>query len=291
MKYPKFISKKVDPWLWQVATNLGLLYGAVQIVDQLDINNTTAVVGTAGLAAIANKGISHVRKKQANIKPNNEKLAAIKTLVLVGAIGGFSYNVSNDISDVIEDVKLNEQTTLNKQSNTPLFPITPESLSYVLDNWGDDRNKGNRCHAGIDIFTEGKGKVRSMDCGIVLNEYPFTKCKGKLTKAVAVYHPNINGGITVIYGEINKNALQVEKGDYVEKGQYLGKATNCGMLHLEVYKGKVNQNKKWNPPKRKSSIGENKCANRFYKTKPGGLLNPKKVLRHCSPSVKYKKLR
>lgn len=163
------------------------------------------------------------------------------------------------ITQVVDNCKSGKYSN----SETAQFPVTQDSLDKINYDFGNSRSGGKRCHAGIDIFTKGRGKVVAMEDGIVLNKYFFTRCGGNITEALLIYHPNIDGGITINYGELDSGSIKVYTSDKVKKEQHLGNATNCGMLHLEVYEGKVNQNKRWYSSKRK----------------PRNLLNPNKLLR------------
>lgn len=137
------------------------------------------------------------------------------------------------------------------QPNSPFrdlcFPLQFGSLDFISRNWGSRRSGGERCHAGIDIFTQAPGTVVAIEDGEVINIYGFLSCKDgwsmpegtqyigpkQATVAVMVYNPVTDR--TFNYGEIDHDAVRVAVGDQVSKGQVLGRAGYCGMLHLEQY--------------------------------------------------------
>jgi len=108
----------------------------------------------------------------------------------------------------------------------------------------------------------------------------YTKCKDgwgaggieRQAGAVYVYHPDL--GVGILYGEIDADKIAVTKGQKVQKGEYLGIASFCGMLHMEIQKSITPDFTKWNPPSGQSSSGNNKCAKEYQYTKPTTLLNP-----------------
>ena len=159
------------------------------------------------------------------------------------------------------------------------LPIKTGSLQQISWNWGDDRAQGARCHAGIDLYTQGDGEVVALDSGEVVNTYNFYPCSGGQSVAVLVFHPKLN--ITVVYGEINSGTVpsSIRARATVTKGQTLGKATFCDMLHLEAYPGRARRNFRWNPPPGQSTIGTNKCAREFLITKPPSLLDPTNLIK------------
>jgi hypothetical protein len=57
------------------------------------------------------------------------------------------------------------------------FPLKQNSLNRVVVNWGGSRGGGERCHAGIDVFTKSPGHVISIDDGVVTNIFNFLSCK------------------------------------------------------------------------------------------------------------------
>ncbi len=178
------------------------------------------------------------------------------------------------------------------------FPIEKESFSKNLNDWGNNRGP-NRCHAGIDLLTKDPGKVFidngviAIDDGVVTNIFGFTSCKDGWNgpgKAIAllIYHPNL--GKTINYGEIDDGGLapNIKVGSKVMKGQYLGRAGHCGMLHLELYSGQQTKNTRWLPLTGQKATGyRNKCAKEFLSTKPDTLEDPTsfvKALDFCPSS-------
>lgn len=83
--------------------------------------------------------------------------------------------------------------------------------------------------------------------GEVTAIFPFLVCKDgwgckqfggcpRQTNAVMIYHPSL--GKTINYGEMDANQIKVSVGQKVTRGQVLGRASYCGMLHFELYQGR-----------------------------------------------------
>jgi len=197
---------------------------------------------------------------------------------------------------VSEKVKTEKTVDLKGNASEYCFPLTKNSFDKNLNNWGDKRAGGDRCHAGVDLLTnhqQSQGEVVSIAAGevILACDDCFYECSdgatipekhknnGDNVGLLFIHHPKLD--MTVNYGEIDKGKLNVEKGNKVQKGQKLGRATYCTMLHFEIYEGKVYDNIKWKPPDGMNSSGErNKCAKKYVgqiKNKP--LLDPSKILR------------
>ncbi len=148
----------------------------------------------------------------------------------------------------------NSRTFTPKNISDFTFPVTD---GFVVNrfNWGqarfDDAKKLYlKCHSGFDIYTDWKnmkGTVVSMTAGTFKSvSNGFTKCsQGKSANSPsgaedsvgAVYIFDDINQATYVYGEINNDSILVKTGDKVIKGQKLGIATKCQMLHLEIYKG------------------------------------------------------
>ncbi|MCX6746341.1 MAG: hypothetical protein NTX00_05025 [Candidatus Parcubacteria bacterium] len=157
------------------------------------------------------------------------------------------------------------------------FPVASNSFAHISWNWGSPRSSGNRCHAGIDIYTKSPGQVVAIAKGTVVNVYHFYGCdKGwggsGQVNAVLVYHPDL--GVTVNYGEIDVEHTQAKKGQSVNAGQVLGVASHCGMNHFELYKGRVSANGHWYPPKGSTISQSNECRTKYLSTKPSNLMDP-----------------
>ena len=171
-----------------------------------------------------------------------------------------------------------------------LFPLTNNSFKFISYNFGGRRDSGNRCHGGIDIYTTGESKVQTIADGEITHLYSnFANCSGGWGAAIYVYHANINK--TILYGEINANNIAINPrtgkkwaiGDIVKKGDILGKATVCKMLHFELHDGKrppenwSYDSGSWNTIGNYNVTGLNGCLNDAptYNSKPQNLLNPK----------------
>ena len=177
------------------------------------------------------------------------------------------------------------------------FPVAQDSFKANTHNFGSPRDNGARCHAGIDLFTKSDGKIVAVDDGQIVNIHNFLgDCRGGPGDAVLIYHPKIQGGVTINYGEMNRNDIQVSIGQNVRRGQYLGKATTCQsegntMLHFELYQGRVSATQRWDDLPPALVTAENQCANDqiFLEQKPTELLNPTWLLdslqgNFCPPS-------
>ncbi|MBD3311624.1 MAG: peptidoglycan DD-metalloendopeptidase family protein [Candidatus Magasanikbacteria bacterium] len=140
--------------------------------------------------------------------------------------------------------------------NSFCFPLLEDGYRYNTQNWGQRRKRKidtdyKRCHSGVDLLTEGKegkGTVISMTNGEVffITRGFYTCYDGKTTKTNpgegekvgAIYIYDSYNDLTYIYGEVNASSIKVKKGDRIRRGQILGTASKCNMLHLEIYKGK-----------------------------------------------------
>lgn len=168
------------------------------------------------------------------------------------------------------------------------FPVVKGDVDKISWNFGQARKDnltgidGGRCHGGVDIYTTGQGNVKAIASGKVIailkDWYKPGGCTGGHIDAVFVQH----GSYTVNYGEINMNleAPGIKVGNGFTAGTSIGPATYCGMLHFELWSGKVTQNTRWYPPKGKTALynDPNYCANNFISTKPTGLMDPTKTL-------------
>jgi hypothetical protein len=137
------------------------------------------------------------------------------------------------------------------------FPLKQSGFHNTRGDYGTGRNVGKsdmykykkRCHSGQDLFSKGQGIVVSVTDGIVTKiTRNFLTCRNtgtaKKAGAVFVYHPSLDR--TFNYGEIGLDSLKgITEGSTIAKGQVLGEAVVCGMLHFEVYQGRMNQNLQW----------------------------------------------
>ena len=220
-----------------------------------------------------------------------------------------SHLIGGPLSGKVWDTKTNNPKNINDVYTTPIpptsptgstpfspnicFPLSIDSFKSDLKNWGQGRQGGNRCHAGRDFLTKQPGKVIAIADGIVTNIMSgWTTCydqwgvdksnpAGKEVSAVLVYHPSLDQ--TVNYGEIDFDKISVTKRQEIKKGQLIGVASYCGMLHFELYEGRWVSTSQWEPPSGESSVGsKNKCANEFLSSKPNGLLNPNSLINSIS---------
>ena len=146
-------------------------------------------------------------------------------------------------------VSITDRTYRPQNINDFCFPIK-DGFTVNTNNWGQ-RRPPFRCHAGIDLLTnysELRGTIVSMSEGTVLAAISsFYPCRGGKSATADIGAEEPTGTVyifdsvnntTYIYGEINKGTIKVKTGDSVRKGQELGLATKCGMLHLEIFRGK-----------------------------------------------------
>lgn len=169
------------------------------------------------------------------------------------------------------------------------FPVASDSFNFISWNWGARRTSetgGGRCHAGIDIYTKGQGQVVALADGTVTSVGHFYSCKGGEVDRVIINH----GSYTINYGEINSGAEAsgIKNGAHVKAGQVIGVATNCGMLHLELYNGSVSTNSHWYPPGGAAIGNGNYCRDNYMSTKPPELQDPTNTIKNlqgkmCGP--------
>ena len=118
-----------------------------------------------------------------------------------------------------------------------LFPLEKRPKdSYKTGARRFGSSRGQRRHAGIDLYAVKGTPVRAMADGVVIKVYDFY-CK---TSAIEVDH----GTFIARYGEVDPNPLNifVKKGQKVKRGGLLGKVGHLvgikvpsDMLHLEFY--------------------------------------------------------
>jgi len=168
-----------------------------------------------------------------------------------------------------------------KRSDAPnnlCFPLKANAFLRVSNNWGDARSDGARCHAGIDIYTKSPGHSAAVEDGVVTGIFNFLYCNSGWggagqSSAVLVYHTKLDK--TFNYGEIDTNKVAVRVGQQVKKGQNLGVASHCGMLHFEVYRGRQTVNFRWSPPAGRRVTQPGQCHREFMSTKPSQLEDPR----------------
>ncbi|HDQ23035.1 MAG TPA: M23 family metallopeptidase [Candidatus Uhrbacteria bacterium] len=150
------------------------------------------------------------------------------------------------------------------------FPVVKDSFDRISWNYGSARSGGTRCHAGVDIYTKGLGEVVAIADGIVTLVGTFYPCSKGMSMKVLIQH----GNYTVNYGEINQGTIdsRIKVGATVKAGQYIGRATNCGMLHFELYEGK-SRNYQWYPPPGVRITKPNQCLKEGY---------PKTYVKNCT---------
>jgi len=193
-----------------------------------------------------------------------------------------------EYGDLVE-THFNNACSQISPSVSAIFPLEQGSLDLIKYDWGNSRDGGGRCHAGIDIETKSPGRVVAVADGEVVAVMPAgTTCsKGwaitsgntENVYAVLVYHPSL--GATINYGEIDNGHLgsNIKVGNQIKQGEYIGRAGYCDLMHFELYSGKVTVTEQWKPPIGETSSGIlNKCASQFLNTKPSSLLDPTSFL-------------
>ena len=132
--------------------------------------------------------------------------------------------------------------------------------------------------------------MKAVTSGVVTNIFGFLSCKDgwsmppgtqgigpkQPTKAILVYDSVED--ITYNYGEVDFDQIYVSIGDVVNKGDILGRAGYCGMLHFEMYSGQRTSNQRWYPPEGQLSAPPDKCATDFLATKPAALQDPRPLI-------------
>ncbi len=199
------------------------------------------------------------------INPELTEFASLKVLTIKGEainLEGPSGDAEEEAARRLrrEDTPLGTTVSGSRLFQPPnqdsfCFPVAKDGYVKNTNNWGQSRVKKTgervRCHAGVDLLTDGtnnRGTVLSMTDGeVMLISRRFTECKDGRTEKTgpgtyewvgAIYVYDRRNNFTYIYGEINNDTIKVKKGDMVKKGQTLGIASKCTMLHLEVYAGK-----------------------------------------------------
>ena len=231
---------------------------------------------------------------------NSEQIKAAKNLIIRGFIGLgialLSYSILSLIGitslslpgvEKIEMVGPDEfmdfisesqgtATTSYGSVGGQCFPVAANSFSKISWNWGARRSGGDRCHAGIDIYTKSPGHVVAIADGTVTSVGHFYSCGSGWSGPGSVDRIFINhGNFTVNYGEIDtgKVAAGIKAGTQVKAGQVLGVAGHCGMLHMEIYQGNVSSNARWYPPSGRDVGSGNYCRDNFMSTKPAQLMD------------------
>lgn len=135
-------------------------------------------------------------------------------------------------SESFKDINLKSQTEIPVENH-------PGAFGYI---------RKHHTHEGVDLYCLEEDPVIAVEDGQVLNIVPFT---GKIadsdwwhdTWAVMVH--GTSG--TVCYGEITPSTF-IQKNAYIKAGQLIGsikqvlkkdKGRPMNMLHLELYKGRV----------------------------------------------------
>jgi hypothetical protein len=162
------------------------------------------------------------------------------------------------------------------------FPLAEGSLNEISVNYGFARSNGRRCHAALDIYTKGQRHVVGVDDGVVTAVMKgWYSCSRGSIDAILVYHDKGPlAGKTINYGEVDPGSYNVGVGSAIKKGVKFAVATNCDMLHFELYEGRQTRNFHWLPA---GAIGSG-CAVTSPRTKPQQLLDPRDLIRCTMPA-------
>ena len=136
--------------------------------------------------------------------------------------------------------KLEKMQQTSASSSGILFPLNfvpDESYKSGMRAFGSNRSRGQRKHAGVDLYAPEGTPIRAIKDGTVIQQYKFYLG----TRALEVDH----GDMIIRYGEISRVADGIESGTSVKRGQliaYVGElvfasGNKMSMLHLEAYKG------------------------------------------------------
>ena len=152
-------------------------------------------------------------------------------------------NIKNDIEFLLRTINLEklsyseiEETIINDKEKILHYPaIHPISkvASKFSSGFGyryDPFTKKRKLHEGHDFSADVGTSVISTANGVVKS----SRYLGSFGNYIEVDHGN---GFITCYGHLSKRA--VKKGDYIERGQYIGKVGNTGRstaphLHYEI---------------------------------------------------------
>jgi hypothetical protein len=167
------------------------------------------------------------------------------------------------------------------------FPLSSGSLQHISVNFGAPR-ADSTCHTGIDLFTQGSRRVLAMADGVVTaidavsNE---CNCTGTPTKAssVYIYHASIQQ--TVNYGDMTASNVQVTVGQMVSRGDYIGTAGACCLLHFELLQGEQTSTSTWTPAAGVVPVNPDGCVQRSLSTLPSMVLDPRPLINCIKPAT------
>ena len=130
-------------------------------------------------------------------------------------------------------------------SGSQVWPVDlPPKLRRV--NFGHDRGDGERHHAGQDIPADPGTPVLAPENGEIIRIHGFTR-RPAFSADTDVMLIQLDSGIVVALGEIepgSPEAMGLEVGDRVERGQQVATVGGLGMLHFETYSQAV-QTSSW----------------------------------------------
>lgn len=135
------------------------------------------------------------------------------------------------------------------------FDFTASSGTHQA-TFKSNRDNGARLHAARDLYTEPYAEIIAMTHGKVIDVAPFYMGTSQIT-IEHTYSIDGENKMIVRYGEVDPLSIAVKIGDWVNKGQVIGKTGKLikngkplmvingkvvYMLHLEIYTGKLGNN-------------------------------------------------
>lgn len=134
-------------------------------------------------------------------------------------------------------IQLQEESASSQKLLFPLDFMPAENYKTGIRAYGANRSRGQRKHAGVDLYAPKGTPVYAMKDGTVLKYYEFYLG----TRALEIDHEDM----LIRYGEISHAAAGVVVGASVKRGQliaYVGElvfssGNKMSMLHLEAYTG------------------------------------------------------
>jgi len=202
--------------------------------------------------------------------------------------------VKNRISD-IADWLLDQITspTVPGDSADFCWPLSRNSTvksTVTRVSFGSPRRYGRSCHSGTDVYTKAPGQVVSvMDGQVVGLVQDYTPCvegwgvrpdsltQPVRTAAVLVY--NIAEDRTIMYGGLDAEKVKARLNHRVKKGHLLGVASYCGLLHIQLYRGRVDSPHRWPIPEGHPRVPVyESCVDKYPQSRPHQLLDPTDLL-------------
>lgn len=128
MAWPRFISERVDPWIFRLAANAGMIYGVTEVADAMpDVSDPTymALGGLAALTAVAANRyvINPIARRFAGTAPERPVVGGIKTAVLAGLLAGGVVASADETAMVVDDLSDIVSSTIERITDDPVVDI------------------------------------------------------------------------------------------------------------------------------------------------------------------------